>query len=171
MPVATEKQIREIENTARGVWHGCYRDIFSDEKIRYLLQKFQSEDALKQQIRDNYIFYMLLVDNELAGYLCFKNNGDHIFIQNLYVLEEYRRMGLARRAVMQLDRMVSGEEFRNIKKLKLRINRDNLQAIDVCEKLGFRKTRSIDTDMGNGFYCNDYLMERNINRNKVDDHG
>ena len=31
MPVATEKQISEIEKTANNVWHNYYRDIFSKE--------------------------------------------------------------------------------------------------------------------------------------------
>ena len=36
MPVATEKQIVEVEQAANHVWHNYYKDIFSPEQIEYM---------------------------------------------------------------------------------------------------------------------------------------
>ncbi len=171
MPVATEKQISEIEKAANLVWHNYYKDIFSQEQINYMLKKYQSTAAVKQQMSDSYIYYMLLVDNELAGYLCFKNHGDYIFISRLYIKAEYRRQGLARRTISLFDNIVRHKEFDGIKKLRLHVERENHFAINVYEHLGFKKVRAIDTDIGNGFFCNEYVMERKINRNQGDHHG
>ncbi len=171
MPVATEKQISEIETTANNVWHNYYKDIFSKEQINYMLDKYQSRTALKKQIEDRNIYYMLLVDGELAGYLCFKNHTDHIFISRLYIKAEFRRQGLARRSISLFDTMVSGEEFKEIKKLRLHVERKNGFAINVYEHLGFRKVKAIDTDIGNGFICKDFVMERKINREQGDNYG
>ena len=171
MPVATEKQIAEIETAANHVWHNYYKDIFSPEQIDYMLEKYQSRAALRQQIADRNIYYMLLVDGESAGYMCYKNYGDHIFISRLYIKAEYRRQGLARRSMALFDNMTKGEEFSGIKKLRLHVERKNNFAINVYEHLGFHKVKSIDTDIGNGFYCNDYVMERKLNRIQGDNNG
>ena len=171
MPVATEKQISEIETTANNVWHNYYKDIFSKEQISYMLEKYQSKAALKKQIEDRNIYYMLLVDGQLAGYLCFKNHGDHIFISRLYIKAEFRRQGLARRSISLFDNMVKGEEFSSIKKLCLHVERKNSFAINVYEHLGFQKIKAVDTDIGNGFVCSDYVMERTIKREQGDNNG
>ena len=171
MPVATEKQISEIEKTANNVWHNYYRDIFSKEQISYMLDKYQSKAALKKQIEDRNIYYMLLVDGQLAGYLCFKNHVDHIFISRLYIKAEFRRQGLARRSISLFDTMVKGEEFKGIKTLRLHVERKNSFAINVYEHLGFRKVKAVDTDIGNGFVCSDYVMERTIKREQGDNYG
>ena len=71
MPVATEKQILEVEEAANHVWHNYYKDIFSEEQIDYMLEKFQSREALKAQISNGYVYYMILADGELAGYMCY----------------------------------------------------------------------------------------------------
>lgn len=165
MPVVTEKQIAEIETTARNVWQNYYKDIFSPEQIDYMFEKYQSRAAVRRQIEARNIYYMLLVDNELAGYMCYKNCGDHVFISRLYIKPEYRRQGLARRAIALFDTMAKIEEFDSIKTLRLQVERKNTFAINVYEHLGFYKIKSIDTDIGNGFYCNDYVMERKIIRN------
>ncbi len=171
MPVATEKQIEEIEVAANNVWHNYYKDIFSKEQISYMLDKYQSKEAVKRQIENKYIYYMLLVDDQMAGYLCFKNRGDHIFISRLYIKAEFRRQGLARRSIALFDTMVKSEEFRNIRKLRLNVERKNKFAINVYEHLGFSKVNAVDTDIGNGFMCSDFVMEKKINRNQGDNNG
>ena len=165
MPVATEKQISEIETTANNVWHNYYKDIFSKEQINYMLEKYQSKAALKKQIEDRNIYYMLLVDGQLAGYLCFKIFSDHVLISRLYIKAEYRRQGLAKKTLAIFDNISRNEEFRQIKKLKTYVERNNTFALNVYEHLGFKIVKSVDTDIGNGFFCEDYLMERKTSKN------
>lgn len=165
MPVVTEKQIIEIEETANNVWHNYYKDIFSSEQIDYMLKKYQSRESLRRQMEDKYIYYMLLADGELAGYLCFKLFSDYVFISRLYIKAEYRRRGFARRAVTMFDKMTDSDEFGHIKKIRTNVERDNLFAINVYEHLGFDKIKSVDTDIGGGFVCKDYIMERALRRN------
>ena len=136
-----------------------------------VLNEEKLQAALKKQIEDRNIYYMLLVDGQLAGYLCFKNHGDHIFISRLYIKAEFRRQGLARRSISLFDNMVKGEEFSSIKKLCLHVERKNSFAINVYEHLGFQKIKAVDTDIGNGFVCSDYVMERTIKREQGDNYG
>lgn len=164
MPVATEKQILEVEETANHVWHNYYKEILSKEQINYMLKKFQSKDALKEQISQGYVYYMLIVDGSLAGYLCYYIKEDSVFLSRLYIKAEYRRQGLARKSIAHLDKMFLSPEhgFQHIKTMRLNVERKNSFAINVYEHLGFHKVRSVNVDIGEGFVCEDYIMERTI---------
>ena len=166
MPVATEKQIVEIEEAANHVWHNYYKDIFSPQQIDYMLKKYHSKDALKKQMSEGFIYYMLFSDGNFAGYMCYKLNHDHVFVSRLYIKAEYRRQGLAKKTLERLESVISNEEhgFGNIKKLRLNVERNNHFAINVYERLGFNKTKAVDTDIGSGFVCKEYVMERKILR-------
>lgn len=166
MPVATEKQINEVEQAANHVWHNYYKDIFSPEQIEYMLKKYQSKDALKRQMSEGYIYYMLLADEKLAGYMCLLPQSDYVYLARLYIKAEYRRQGLARRAIGYMDTLVSDPElgFTHMKKIRLRVERENSFAINVYEHLGFYKVRAEDTDIGGGFSCKDYIMERRLEK-------
>ncbi len=164
MPVATERQIIEVEQTANLVWHNYYKDIFSPEQIAYMLDKYQSVAAVKKQMSEGYIYYMLLVDDELAGYMCILTQSDYVYLARLYIKAEYRRQGLAKRALSYMDAVFSNPDlgFFHINKIRLNVERDNSFAINVYEHLGFHKVRSEDRDIGGGFVCKEYVMERFI---------
>ena len=164
MPVATEKQIIEVEQAANNVWHNYYKEIFSPEQISYMLKKYQSREALRKQLSEGYIYYMLLSDEKLAGYMCMLRTDDYIYLARLYIKAEYRRQGLAKKAIRYIDTIFSDPEFGllHINKIRLKVERENSFAINVYEHLGFRKVRSEDTDIGGGFVCKEYIMERPI---------
>ena len=164
MPVATEKQIIEVEQAANNVWHNYYKDIFSPEQISYMLEKYQSRKAMREQLSKGYIYYMLLADDKLAGYMCMIIKTEYVYLTRLYIKAEYRRQGLARRAIKYLDTIFSNPEFSsmNITKIRLKVERENGFAINVYEHLGFRKVKAQDTDIGGGFVCKEYIMERPI---------
>lgn len=164
MPVATEKQIIEVEEAAKRVWHNYYKDILSYEQIEYMLKKYQSKEALYEQMSEGYVYYMLMADNQLAGYMCILIQSDFVYLSKLYIKAEYRRQGLARRAINYIDNFFASDDskFDYIKKIRLNVNRKNSFAMNVYEHLGFHKVKSVDIDIGNGFVCNDYIMERRI---------
>lgn len=164
MPVVTEKQIVEIEEAANYVWHNYYKEIYSKEQIEYMLKKFQSKEAVKKQMSEGYLYYMLMCDENFAGYLCIQIQSDCIFISRLYIKPEYRRQGLSKRLIAHVDSIFSSKEneLNHIKKLKLNVERKNIFAINVYEHLGFKRVRSVDTDIGKGFLCKEFVMERKV---------
>ena len=129
-----------------------------------MLEQYQSEHALKKQMSDGYIYYMLLSDDKLAGYMCIHLHRDHVFLERLYIKAEYRRQGLAKKTLSHLESIFKQPEFGfgHIKKICLKVERENSFALNVYERLGFKTVREQDTDIGSGFVCRDYLMERRI---------
>jgi ribosomal protein S18 acetylase RimI-like enzyme len=47
------------------------------------------------------------------------------------------------------------------KSLLLNVNRSN-KALDFYEKAGFTIKETVDIEIGNGFFMNDYIMEKAI---------
>lgn len=166
MPVATEKQILEVEEAARNVWYNYYKDIFSVEQIDYMLDKYQSKEALRSQLAQGYIYYMILSDGEFAGYMCIYTKSDYVHVARLYIKAEYRRQGLARRALAHIESVFAKPEigYSHIKRIILRVERDNSFAINVYKHLGFGIIGKEDVDIGGGFVCKEYIMERWIRR-------
>ena len=64
MPVATEKQIKEVVDAAYNVWHNYYKDIFTTEQINYMLEKYQSHDALRKQMSEGLKAQLSLAKHE-----------------------------------------------------------------------------------------------------------
>lgn len=166
MPVATEKQIVELEETANYVWHNYYKDIISQEQIDYMLKNYQSREAVRKNMSEGYIYYMIMADGELAGYICVLLQSDYALVQSLYIKPEYRRRGLAKRTLAHIDAIFANKEhgFDYIKKLRVNVARNNSFTINVYERLGFEKVRAVDTDIGGGFYRHDYVMERKVKK-------
>lgn len=169
MPVATEKQMNEIEQIASDIWYNDYKNIFPPEQIDYMLQKYQSKAAMKKQMAEHTIYYMLFSDNCFAGYVAFQAHHDHIFINRFCIKPEFRRRGLAKRTIHAFDNMVSGAEFRNINKLRIMVEQNNNSAIAAYEHLGFQKIKEVTTALGNHYFSQDYLMERKIQRKSRED--
>lgn len=46
--------------------------------------------------------------------------------------------------------------------LQLQVNRYNVNAKAFYEKLGFAVIQEADFDIGNGFFMNDYVMEKKL---------
>lgn len=170
MPVATEKQIEELEAAAAVAWQECYAGMYPEGQYNDLFRELQSKEAMRRFMREGYIYYMVLVDNQFAGYLSFRHHGNRVFLYSLYVKPDFRQMGIGRKIVEQFDRMLSGEEFLHVNKLTLRIPRTNDQTVNILKRLDFQVTREIDNHIVKGYPLNEYIMERKVKRSPVD-HG
>ena len=63
MPVATEKQIIEVEEAAYNVWHNYYRDIFSKEQILEKVLGYDSDSS-----DSTIITHVKNIRTKLSGY-------------------------------------------------------------------------------------------------------
>ena len=78
-----ENEINELAELASEIWHEYWPCILTAEQIDYMLEKFQSKKAIKEQIKnENYTYYFIKVDNEIAGYLGVSDKKDYLFYQS-----------------------------------------------------------------------------------------
>ncbi len=153
----TDEDIKAISELASIIWHEHFPSIISDEQIDYMVEKFQSYEAIKAAVEnDGYRYYMMYHDGDLCAYLGFHDEGGGtIFISKVYVRADKRRMGIATRLMEKLH-----EEYPETKKWYLTVNRGNNGSIHMYEKYGFEIVREQCADIGNGFVMDDYIMEK-----------
>jgi RimJ/RimL family protein N-acetyltransferase len=158
--VENSNQIKDVANLGTAIWHEHYASILSADQIDYMVEKFQSEVAVQKQIEENnYTYYMMIVEERLAGYIGFVLEEDSVFLSKLYLAKSFRGRGIASKAFEFLKGIAKGN---GKSRIWLTVNRYNEDSIHVYEKKGFIKVKEQVTDIGNGYVMDDYVMEMKI---------
>ena len=158
--VVTEKQIKKLAETANIVWHEAYKEIVSLSQIDYMIEKFQSVNALTEAInKNNYLYYLIKFNNNVAGYIGLHEEEGKLFLSKLYILKEYRGKGISSKTFEFIENLA---KEKNLKSVWLTVNKNNNHAIDVYKHKGFVIIRKQVADIGNGFVMDDYVFEKNL---------
>lgn len=151
------KNITELANLASEIWHEYWVEILTPEQIDYMVENFQSEKAISNQIKnENYVYFFINVDNENAGYIGLSKKQDHLFLSKLYIKKEFRHKGLGTKAFDFIKNFAKENNYTNI---ILTVNKYNTNTINAYKKWQFKEIDSVVTDIGNGFVMDDYIME------------
>ena len=155
--VKTEEEIKKLVNLASEIWQEYWTIILSQEQIDYMLEKFQSEEAIKNQIDGERYVYNVLEDNgNLLGYFGIAPKEDYLFLSKLYIKKEFRNLGCGRLAFNKIKQFA--QQF-NKRKIQLTVNKNNINTIKAYKKWGFKTIDAVVTDIGSGFVMDDYIME------------
>lgn len=157
--IKDEHQIKQVANMAYKIWNEHYTPLIGREQVNYMLSKFQSVQAIDKQIREGHHYFLAKYDDKPAGYFSIVIDKPHnsMFISKLYVDRDFRKRGIAKSCIAFIE-----DISRNLRldKIWLTVNKDNINAIEAYEKLGFENTGPIVQDIGNGFIMDDYRMEK-----------
>jgi RimJ/RimL family protein N-acetyltransferase len=153
----TEKQIAQIEAIAKEIWHEHYVPIIGLEQVTYMLNKFNSKAAISENIAiDGDIYFLIINDDEVIGYIGIKINTDELFLNKLYVHSKQRGQGIGKKAMKFLKQLALEN---NLQKVTLRVNIYNSNSIAAYEKFGFKTIAEDVADIGGGYVMDDYIME------------
>ena len=156
--VVADKQIKKLAQVANMVWHDAFKKILTLEQIEYMIEKFQSFNALTEAINKNgYEYYFIKDGNNVLGYTGVKPENEKLFLSKLYILKEYRGKQVASKAFEFIESLA---RKKNLKSVWLTVNRNNNHAIDVYKHKGFVVTKTQVADIGNGFVMDDYIFEK-----------
>jgi GNAT superfamily N-acetyltransferase len=159
---ATPNDCALIYELAVPSWKAAYSEILSDEQMDYMLEMMYSEDSLNRQMRDGHIFFIVLCDELPSGFISFHPQGDNLYIlEKLYVLPHAHGTGAGRFLVEQAEKYVRNRHPGRQFLFELNVNRSN-KAIGFYQQLGFHIDREVDENIGNGFYKNDYIMQKTL---------
>jgi ribosomal protein S18 acetylase RimI-like enzyme len=158
---AKEEDLAIIRALAEQTWPTAYSDIISAEQIDFMLEKMYNQGELLAQLRDGHTFLIASEMEEDLGFAGFSviDSEQHVFkLHKLYVLPKTHGKGVGK--------ILINEVFDQIKKqgakfLQLNVNKAN-SAKDFYEKAGFYIKYSTVLDIGNGFYMDDYVMEKEL---------
>lgn len=160
-----EIKIAESDNDINGIaecamitWHDTYDELLPGGQVDYMLEKYQSYDAIKNDIKNNgYIYYIAVFRGKVVGFCGIHPEADRkkLFISKIYVLPKYHRNGIATR----LFNIVLELYKNDYKTFYLTVNKYNKRAIKTYEHFGFTIADSTVSDIGSGYFMDDYIME------------
>ena len=159
--IASKTDLGAIQNIATAAYHDTYVPIIGLEQVDFMLRKFYNLDALSEQMDQGHLFIIATDEGEDIGFASYNRieEAAGVFkLQKLYLLPERKGTGLGRFLV---EKVISRVREAGGDKLILNVNRYN-KSRGFYEKLGFVITEKVDIPIGEHFYMNDYVMEREI---------
>lgn len=152
-------QVVEICEMANKIWNEHYSEILSQEQIDYMLQKFQSPGAIGSQLEHGYEYYVLSVDGQDIGYMCFINEQEEMYLSKLYIFDTFRGNGYGRYA---FDFLKDICRKNGLKTIRLNVNKNNKDSIAAYNKIGFSVVKDEVNDIGGGYVMDDYVMSLDV---------
>lgn len=155
---AKEEDLPTIQAIGTTTYGPTYTHFLGQEQVDYMLGQFYSIAALTSQLIDGHIFIIAQEgskDLAFASYAVIEKDYRIVKLHKLYVLPEAHGKGLGKFLINEVRN--KAEEL-GAKGLQLNVNRYN-KAKDFYEKAGFKIIETVDIEIGNGFYMNDYIME------------
>ena len=158
--IKTDEEIKLLTDLAGEIWHEYWPILLSDAQIDYMVNKFQSYRAIKNQINsEGYIYNIIEENSEVCGYFGIHPEKEKLFLSKLYVKKEFRHMGIGAGAFAKICEIAN--EL-NKKSIYLTVNKHNTNTISAYKKWGFKTINSVVTDIGQGFVMDDYIMEYSL---------
>jgi len=156
---ATEpSQLEKLAQVAHGIWHEYYPTLLPREQIDYMVERFHSPATLACQIADEgYRFFLVMENDEIAGYLGLKLEANQLFISKAYLRKEHRGKGYFSQMLAFTENLAREH---GLGTLYLMVNKENASSIAVYQKKGFFVARKQVIDIGHGYVMDDFVMEK-----------
>jgi len=155
--VISIEDIKIIASLANSIWNEHYKPIIGLEQVTYMVEKFQSVEAISSQIKeDGFEYYRIDHAFEPSGYIGIKRAGDELFLSKFYILKSRRGKGLGKRGK---DFIIERAKAVGAKCISLTVNKGNINSIKAYEKMGFKNLGPVVADIGNGYIMDDYMMK------------
>lgn len=155
---AKEEDIEIVTKLAEEIWPQTYGDYIEQDQLRYMLDLMYNRGELLGQLKQGHTFLIASENGKDVGFAGFSvvdtNNGTYK-LHKLYVLPEMHGKGVGK---ILINEVVSLAKHTGGKTLQLNVNRNN-NAKDFYLKAGFKIKETVDINIGNGFFMNDYVME------------
>ena len=160
IPVKTEEDIAKLAILAEAIWKEAYHILLSKEQIDYMLGLFQSALALNEQInKQSYHYFFITYGGKTAGYMGYNIANGKLFLSKFYLQQDFRGKGISKSVFTFLNQVCAENKLSAI---WLTVNKENNTAIAVYQKNGFQILREEKNAVGNGFYMDDYILEKEI---------
>lgn len=155
----TESDYKTIADLSTIIWKEHYTDIIGYRQVDYMLKKYQTAEAIKDQIEEGALYYLITHQGNPVGYLSYYKKIDTLFLSKIYILKASRGKGIGKKAMHFLE---TTAEHLGYPSISLTVNKNNKTTIKIYEKIGFKRVRDIVIDIGNDFVMDDYIMEKEL---------
>jgi diamine N-acetyltransferase len=157
---ATTNEIPLIRQLTFKVWPQTYSAILSPAQIDYMLELMYSESALKKQMtEDRCQFILVYNDSKPVGFAAYQEIKPATWkLHKIYILASQQGKGTGKFVIDYITKEIKEQ---GATALQLQVNRYN-KAKSFYENIGFTVIEEADFDIGNGYFMNDYVMEKKV---------
>jgi RsiW-degrading membrane proteinase PrsW (M82 family)/ribosomal protein S18 acetylase RimI-like enzyme len=146
-----------IRDMAFKIWPVTYSSIIGMEQVNYMLGLLYSESRLAEDMQNGIEFVILYDGVQPIGFASIGLVEPRVYkLHKIYVLPSYQGKGAGKFIINEL---ITAIKQKGATSLLLNVNRNN-PAKGFYEKLGFTVMKEEDIDIGNGYFMNDYVMEK-----------
>ncbi|HMK26851.1 MAG TPA: GNAT family N-acetyltransferase [Chitinophagaceae bacterium] len=159
---ASVDDIGLIRDLTFKIWPQTYAAIITQQQIDYMLELMYSEASLKKQMEEGCQFIFVYDDIEPVGFAAYQEIKPGTWkLHKIYILTTQQGKGTGK---FVIDHIMKEIQQQGAAALQLQVNRYN-KARSFYEKLGFAVIEEADFDIGNGYFMNDYVMEKKLMAN------
>ena len=162
---AQKNELHLIRKIAFETWPIAYKNILSDDQLAYMLKMMYDLDVLaSQQTQLNHHFILAFDEsgNEL-GFACYSKEINDptakYLLHKLYILPTQQGKKTGTLLLNFVLKEIKKTDERAI--VQLNVNRHN-NALNFYLKHGFSITHEEDNDIGEGYFMNDFVMQKDL---------
>ncbi len=180
-PVATKTEVEQLAALAHEIWNEYWPALIGQEQTDYMVENFQSLHAIEKGMAEQGYRYWFVVDTDVnadgapeqhlinlgegpvrimgytGGYTEAETN--RFFISKIYLLEEARGHGYCSKTIAHYEQLCEAE---GLKAMYLTVNKHNELGIRAYLGKGFGTIDAVESDIGNGFIMDDYIMQKTL---------
>lgn len=153
LALKNENKVKEMSAMAVEIVREHFDPIIGAAQNDYMIKKFQTPNAIKEQLEHGYQYFFVKKGVKKIGFLAFYPRGKAMYLSKFYLYKAERGHGYSRK---MLDFVIENARAAELSSIELNVNRKN-SAIYAYEKLGFQVIRTEKNDIGAGFYMDDYV--------------
>ena len=127
----------EDADEVSAIAYSLFYDVYSEtprEIVDAFLERFQTPEAIREQMRTGSEYAFIISRGERAGYLAFEIDDEGMHLSKLYLLEGFRDRGIGGRIVGYVEDRARAA---GVGRIHLDVNMYNKGAIQFYERHGF----------------------------------
>ena len=175
IPVTTPGDQQRLADLAASIWREYWPALIGEAQTEYMVANFQSLEAIRRDMAaetEPYEYWFVVSDatDGRGGEACEPHvvgyTGGHteaatsrFFISKIYLLSEERGRGYATRIIEFYEDLC---RERGLSAMYLTVNKHNDLGIRAYLGRGFTVIDAVQTDIGEGFVMDDYIMQKRV---------
>lgn len=154
----TPEQLPVVREIVYRTWPDTYGQILEAAQVAYMLDKYHSIEYLSGSMRKGHLFYVFYDGPIALGFISLFPGAEpgSVKLSKLYVLPQSQGKRVGKKLFEKAEE-VTLELGMN--RIFLNVNRFN-KALGFYQAMGMNIVREEDIDIGNGYFMEDFVLEK-----------
>ena len=159
--LTTPESLQIIRDIAADIWPKTFAEILSPEQIAYMMEMMYAPEVMEKELATGYHFEIIRIDGSPSGYFSWSPCDAPMTakLHKLYLLQKFHSMGIGSTMLKQVEMRAKNAGFA---RLRLNVNKYNERAKKSYIRNDFTTVDSVKIDIGNGFFMDDFVMEKSL---------